>query len=483
MSTLNIKHRTRNSKTHLLSALPDGSQRFAWDGGIGAVHYKDKDGNWQDIDNVFEPSVAPWDWQMLHAGYHIKVKEDFTAGQIIEFEKQGETVHFQPMALGWTNDLGQIQQISMPQSVVPVISNPAVDLLPAVGVTSHEGTIRWNNAYGSGIDFEWKCASTRLVKILQINSFANLLVPQQYIIDGGNPVLRLNLIFAPSTALAIYVDGAVWDKKTKRQTFNAIEFSKGGEVLWSFKPMVYKGSNGNRGKSAATLEKSGNNLYISVRIPYSWLQSAIYPVVIDPVVDEQVGAGGDDAYEEGDGSFWAAADVVVVARYTSTSSGFYMCGGHRFQTVNVPNAAVINVAYMQLHWDNVWGDDLYCTIYGHDVDDADDFVANPHIISVVFRPRTTANTPWSDINHGSVWITSPSIVGIIQEIVNRVGWAALNDMVLLCIATVGDYDEYGSYSFEDTPLGSAKLHIEYTLGGGGGGGGGLSVVGAAGLLL
>ncbi|GAI54205.1 unnamed protein product, partial [marine sediment metagenome] len=141
-------------------------------GTIGSIHYKDN--GWQEIDNIFESALAPWNWQMLKAGYHIRVKEDFTAGQIIEFEKQGETVQFQPMALEWTNDLDMIQQISMPQSVTPVITNPEVDLLSAVGVPSHQGTIRWHDGYGQGIDFEWKCSSTRLIKILELESLSKV---------------------------------------------------------------------------------------------------------------------------------------------------------------------------------------------------------------------------------------------------------------------------------------------------------------------
>ncbi|GAI60779.1 unnamed protein product, partial [marine sediment metagenome] len=267
-----IEKRTRNSKTHHL-----GGNKYSWDGIIGSVHYKDNPKDeaeqWKEIDNVFEPALAPWDWQMLKAGYHIRVKEDFTAGQIIELEKQGETVQFQPMALEWTNDLDMIQPISMPQGASPVITNPEVDLLPDVGMPSHQGTIRWNNAYGEGLNFEWRCTSSRLIKILEVENLNKLPIPEQHILDGGNPVLRLNLIFDPSRDVDIYVNGKVWDKKTKKktrkqQTFRKIEFRKDGEVLWGFMPLRYWGSNpeseDNKGQSVATLEKRGDKLYISI---------------------------------------------------------------------------------------------------------------------------------------------------------------------------------------------------------------------------
>ena len=286
-----VDKRTRNGKKRVDSLDP---KHFAVDVTIGSIHYKDNPQDeaeqWKGIDNIFEPAIAPWNWQMLKAGYHIRVKEDFTAGQIIEFEKQGETVQFQPMALEWTNDLDQIQQISMPQSVTPAITNPVVDLLPAVRMPSHQGTIKWNDGYGEGLDFEWKCASTRLVKILEVENLNKLPIPEQYIIDGGNPVLRLNFIFDPSENTDIYVDGAKWDKNTKIQTFKTIRFDKKtGGVLWGFTPLLYWGSNpeveDNQGQSVATLEKRGNKLYVSIRTPYEWLQNATYPVFIDQTVE------------------------------------------------------------------------------------------------------------------------------------------------------------------------------------------------------
>jgi hypothetical protein len=162
-----VNERTRNGKKRVDSVNPN---KFAIDVSIGSVHYESAPGDWQEIDNIFEPAVAPWDWEMTHAGYHVRVVEDFTAGQIIEFEKAGETLQFQPMALEWTNDLDQIQPIAMPNNVVPVITNPEVDLLPAVGVTSRLGTIKWNDAYGPGIDFQWACGPSKLAKILEISS-------------------------------------------------------------------------------------------------------------------------------------------------------------------------------------------------------------------------------------------------------------------------------------------------------------------------
>ena len=269
--------------------------------------------NYEDTDNEFVPGNAPWGWVMTGASYKIGVKEDFTAGQILSFWSQDEAVILQPMALEWTNDYNMIQQVSMPQDVNPIITNP-----------DGEGTITWDNAYGSGIDFEWKSTTTRLNKILTISGLNDLPPPAQYIQDGDNPVLRLNLIFAPSSGVDIYADGSLWNKSSKQQTFDRIEFRKDGEVLWSFAPLMYWDSEGSEGQSVATVEKRGNSLYISIRVPYEWLQSAVYPVYIDAdiMIDANAYTSIYSRTIRG-GPFWTSALIGYVIYLNATSDLVY----------------------------------------------------------------------------------------------------------------------------------------------------------------
>ena len=455
-----IEKRTRNSKTHDL-----GDNKFSWDGKIGAVHYEDN--GWQDIDNIFEPAVAPWNWQMLKAGYHIRVKEDFTSGQIIEFEKQGEAVQFQPMALEWTNDLDQIQQISMPQDVVPVITNPEVDL---VGTTSHQGTIRWDNAYGEGIDFEWKCTTTRLVKILQIESLNNLPVPEPFIIAGGNPVLRLNLIFDPpnKNAVDIMVDGEVWDRKAKKQTFRYIEFRKGNEVLWGFMPLIYWDSDPDEDKqqSVATLEKRGNKLYISIRVPYEWLQSATYPVFIDTDVDEQVGTSTDDCLRRLVSSYWSLTHGTL--RAGCTSAEYYQQGsGMRFDNITVPKGATIGAAYITIYaYEDGSTTTVNSKVSAEDVDDAPTFADDSAAFDARWANRGTP-VDWDGIGTWTAGqpYNSPEIKTVIKEIVDRGSWASGNAIVIFWedfdnLSSVGAR-RYGK-SYDNSTSDAATIHIEYT---------------------
>jgi hypothetical protein len=79
------------------------------------------------------------------------------------------------------------------------------------------------------------------------------------------------------------VNGVLWDKSTTVQTFKNIEFrNASNQTLWYFLTQRVWDSVGNETIARGELRRSGSNLYISVRVSYSWLQGAVYPVFIDP---------------------------------------------------------------------------------------------------------------------------------------------------------------------------------------------------------
>jgi len=268
-----VEARTETSKTAYL-----GSGRYSLDASIGAVHYKDSQGDWENIDNTITNGI------MDRAGYNFRLLQSgFDAGQIVEFSVGSSYIRLQPMALEYSNDLKQIQQISMPQAVMGVVTNTPVQLLS--GMDSQQGKVTWVGAYGPNRDFEWMTQPTRLMKLLTIQDYNDLPLPPEYIIDGGNPYLRLNMIFAPSSDMNIYVDGTLWDKSSMVQTFGRVEFCKDGKTLWDFAPLLYWDSGDSYGESVKTLRGAGQSLYIEIRVPYSWLQTSIYPVFIDATIE------------------------------------------------------------------------------------------------------------------------------------------------------------------------------------------------------
>lgn len=101
----------------------------------------------------------------------------------------------------------------------------------------------------------------------------------------------------------------------------------------------------------------------------------------------------------------------------------------RFQNVTIPNAAVISSAALTLVSQIAQSTTVVTTISGDDEDNAN---APVSLVDYNGRPITTATVAW---NFSTAWaggesVTTPDLTTIIQEIVNRAGWASGNALQL-----------------------------------------------------
>lgn len=104
-----------------------------------------------------------------------------------------------------------------------------------------------------------------------------------------------------------------------------------------------------------------------------------------------------------------------------------------FGGVTVPNNETISTA--KLTFDELSNFSattaLNATLYGHATDNAINFsVASKDISN---RPRTVASK--ASLPSTDAWKTGIDVTAIVQEIVNRTGWASGNAMVLMLIGT------------------------------------------------
>ncbi len=431
-------NRTATSKLYSL-----GGNRFAIDSSIAPIHYKDAGGAWQDIDNSVTVGTAPWNWQMTKDSYTTKFLNSFTNGQIIEFATQGQTINFQPMALQWTNGLNQIDQITMPQAVVASVATD---------------TISWASAYGANTTFIWQNTPGRLVKMLKLGIPPR--APAAFILSGANPVLELNFIFAPSSGLNIWVDTAQWDSKSDLDAPNQPIFFKDavGNTLFAFAtPKIYDAS-GNTTAATMRLKKASNNLYVSVRVPYSWLQAATYPVTIDPTIDVDVAASGND------GGYWESWTVTEtrqrIGNFYGARDAFF-----RFTGITITAGSTITVATFQPFLNSQEGAGGLTKIFAEDSDNPAAPISQAQQDA---RVRTTAGVDWDDPYVAPAGQkTSPSIAPIITELL--ASFTISNDAIIIL------WDDDGSVGSENTaiadqwnsdPSKPATLYIEYTEGGG-----------------
>ncbi len=235
----------------------------------GTMNYLDN-GVYVPIEtDVLSSSDPNFDYEVTKGVYQAYFKDDPTQGQVVKYVKDDVEVTFQPMALNYRNDLNQLEPI---------------DMINAVTGTSNENEFIYKDAYGSGIDLKYTYHQEVLKEGLIIDSFATLPSPEQYILDGGNPTLDLDFVLSTNSN-HIVIEGFDWNKQTTTQTQNEVYIKDDeGNILYKLaKPYAYD-DNGDSFLLTYEFKKSGNSLYVILKTDYSWLQSTVYPVVIDPSI-------------------------------------------------------------------------------------------------------------------------------------------------------------------------------------------------------
>lgn len=179
---------------------------------------------------------------------------------------------------------------------------------------------------------------------------------------------------------------------------------------------------------------------------------------IDPIFETRVAAAGDDVEEKGSGSISTNTNDLELGYDSSTRQTV----GIRFTGIDIPQGAIITSAYIQFQANEVKTGATSLLIQGDNVDDASPFTtANNNVSSL---PRTAASIawapdPWTTVGEHGLAERTPDLSAVVQEIVNRSGWAALNDMAFLVTGT----GTRTADSYEYSPASAPLLHIEYIL--------------------
>lgn len=176
-------------------------------------------------------------------------------------------------------------------------------------------------------------------------------------------------------------------------------------------------------------------------------------------LDVPVSASSDDAEESASGTVTLNSSDLELIRDSSDQKV-----GIRFAGVNVPQGATIVNATIQFHVDETASADTTLTIQAQASDNALTFAATANNISS--RTKTTASVNWSPAAWNTVDVggpdqRTPNLASVIQEVVNRPGWASGNAIAIIITGT--DPDKRVATAYDDYSWGAPYLHIEYTL--------------------
>lgn len=179
--------------------------------------------------------------------------------------------------------------------------------------------------------------------------------------------------------------------------------------------------------------------------------------------EEDLHSGGEDEEEDGGGGgsmSLGSSDLELI-----TDRSTQQLVGMRFTGLMIPQGATITNAYVQFTVDETDSRTTNLTFRGQDADDAASFSSSSGNISS--RPTTSASVAWSPPAWNSVGAAganqrTPDLSTIIQEIVDRVGWASGNDLVII----VSGSGERTAESYDGDSSKAPLLHVEYQTGAG-----------------
>ncbi len=191
---------------------------------------------------------------------------------------------------------------------------------------------------------------------------------------------------------------------------------------------------------------------------------------IDPTW--QVAALVDDCYRRLAGEGW---DPNNSNQYAGCQSGLYpqVGGGMRFLNITIPQGSTIDTAKFTLRCTAAYtGEVVNTRISAEDADDTVNFNITSAQFDARWANRTSNRVDWDAIPVWSIGTDydSPEIKTVIKEIVDRVGWASGNSLVIFW----DDFDNRSTqatnvlrrgYAYDGSTTYAPKLTIAYSAGG------------------
>jgi uncharacterized protein YjdB len=194
------------------------------------------------------------------------------------------------------------------------------------------------------------------------------------------------------------------------------------------------------------------------------------PLFTQTTITKSIATGADDVEEEGPdgvsggpGYMYNTSTTIELIRDDQSPSSGNQKIGLRFTGLTIPKNAVITNAFITFVArspvsPNTNNGSTSLTIRGEAADNAGSFTTTNYNVSN--RSTTAASASWSP----GTWSTqgtsynSTSVASVVQEIVNRSGWASGNAMVFIITGT----GSRTAYSYEGSTSQAAKLTITYT---------------------
>jgi len=180
-------------------------------------------------------------------------------------------------------------------------------------------------------------------------------------------------------------------------------------------------------------------------------------------IDVRVNANPDDAEEVATTGLVQRGDADL--DLMTDNSDTKLVVGMRFNGVAIPAGASITAAYVQFQADEAHSVPTTLSIRGQAADNPPMFSTTAFDLSS--RPTTAASAswspdPWLGVGDAGLAQRSGDLASVIQEIVDRPGWASSNSLVLLVTGS----GRRVAVAHNQNPAGAPLLHVEWATGSG-----------------
>lgn len=186
------------------------------------------------------------------------------------------------------------------------------------------------------------------------------------------------------------------------------------------------------------------------------------------MVCTSIQSANDDIEQIADGTMYqGSSDIELI--YDGNSGRGEQKIGLRFNSIDIPNSAIIQSAYIQFTADETSTGTVNLTIRAENSNNAAPFSTTNNYLGT--RPTTAASVAWSPPN----WTTigqrgaaqrTPDLTGIVQEIANKAGFDENSSMAFI-ISGSGTTKRIAE-AYEGVPSLAAELCVTYTIGQGSG---------------
>jgi hypothetical protein len=173
--------------------------------------------------------------------------------------------------------------------------------------------------------------------------------------------------------------------------------------------------------------------------------------------NQPVATGADDAQQVG--TTMTVTGTTIGASLDATNE--YV--GIRFGSVNIPKGATITAAYMRVVPSGTGEDEPQVTIAGFAQDNTAAFTTTAS--DITNRPITSNTVAWSSADLGATgasYHNTPSLVSIVQEIIDRSGWETGNAIGFRIQGGATTTRDLTIESYENTGNNPPQLYVEYT---------------------